>query len=258
MKKSVFILLALMSTLGANAQWKYPTTKTVDSSDTYFGVTYKDPYRWIEYIKEPEVESWFKQQADLTNSLLNNLKGRDELIAEWKKLDKLQPPQINGRSLKNGRLFYRKRMPEETIGKLYYSEGFGGKEQLLFDPTSYIKGKALTLQSATPSYDGKKIAIAYSEQGAEVSTLRIMDVDTKQFLQDSIFPSDGGAAWTFDNKSIYYGWIRTADNKDPTARLNPKMKFHSVGGDVSKDIDFFSNESYPDMKIDPKALCRAR
>ena len=235
----------------SEAQWMYPATRTVDSSDTYFGVTYKDPYRWMEYIKEPEVETWFKKQADYTNSLLNKLNGRDELIAEWKKLDKLQPPQISSRSFKNGRLFYRKRMPEETIGKLYYREGYNGKEQLLFDPSTYVKGKTLTLQAATPSYDGKKIVIAYSELGAEVSTLRIMDVDTKRFLKDSIYPADGGANWTFDNKSIYYGWIRSADNKDPTARLNPKMKLHVVGGDTKNDIDFFSNESYPEMKIEP-------
>src|SRR5688572_189834 len=155
--KRVLILFLLITTTALQAQWKYPATRTVDSSDTYFGTTYKDPYRWIEYIREPEVETWFKAQADYTNSVLNNLKGRDELIAEWKKIDALQPPEINGRSYKNGRLFYKKRMPTETIGKLYYREGYNGKEQLLFDPTTFIKGKTLTLQNTTPSYDGKKI-----------------------------------------------------------------------------------------------------
>ena len=106
--KQFFGLLLLIIGGSLNAQYKYPASKTVDSSDTYFGVTYKDPYRWLEYIKEPEVEAWFKQQSDYTNNILNNLKGRDELIAEWKKLDKLQPPRINSRSYQNGRIFYRK------------------------------------------------------------------------------------------------------------------------------------------------------
>lgn len=249
--KKLIILSFLFFSFCSYAQWNYPPTRLVDSSDTYFGVTYKDPYRWIENIKQPEVETWFKQQADYSNSVLNKLNGRDELIAEWKKLDKLQPPIINGRSYKNGRLFYRKKMPDETIGKLYYREGYYGKEQLLFDPTTYIKGRTLTLQGASPSYDGKKITIEYSELGAEVSTLRIMNVDTKQFLKDSIYPISGGANWTYDNKSFYYGWIKSADNKDPEARLNPKMKLHIVGKEVRDDIDFFSNASYPEMKIDP-------
>ncbi|MEJ7627291.1 MAG: prolyl oligopeptidase family serine peptidase [Ferruginibacter sp.] len=249
--RQLIIILFIIGSISASAQWNYPATKTVDSSDTYYGVTYKDPYRWIEYIQQPEVETWFKNQADYTNSLLNKLNGRDELIAEWKKLDKLQPPVYSSRIYKNGRFFYRKRMPDESVGKLYFREGYDGKEQLLFDPTRYVKGKTYTVQSASPSYDGKKIAIAYSEKGAEVSTIRIMDVDTKKFLKDSIYPSDGGASWTYDNKSFYYGWIKSADNRDPEARLNPKTKFHTVGTEVATDLDFFSNASYPEMKIDP-------
>ncbi len=158
----------------ANAQWKYPTTKKVDSTDTYFAVTYHDPYRWLENIDQPEVEAWFKAQADYTNSILNNLNGRDELIAEWKKLDKLQPPRIGSISYENGRVFYRKRMPGEIVGKLYCREGISGKEVLLFAPLNYIKGKTLTMDAAVPSFDGKMIAIGYSQEGAEVSTISCM------------------------------------------------------------------------------------
>lgn len=55
----------------------------------------------------------------------------------------------------------------------------------------------------------------------------------------------------FDNNSFYYMWIKSADNKDPEARLSPKMKKHVVGAPVSTDVDFFSNASYPELKIDP-------
>lgn len=250
MKQSL-VFVFLIGCASSFAQHKYPATKTVDSTDTYYCVTYEDPYRWLEYIKQPEVESWFKQQADYSNSILNNLNGRDELIAEWKKLDKLQPPSIMGRTYENGRYFYRKKMPGENISKLYYREGIAGTEQLLFDPINYIKGKIFTIQQAIPSYDGKKITVSYSEQGAEVSTVKIMDVDKRQFLKDSIYPSGGAGTWTFDNKAFFYNWIRSADNKDPQARLNSKTKMHIVGEAPNSDIDFFSNESYPDMKIDP-------
>lgn len=209
MKQSL-VFVFLIGCASSFAQYKYPATKTVDSTDTYYGVTYKDPYRWLEYIKQPEVESWFKQQADYSNSILNNLNGRDELIAEWKKLDKLQPPSIMGRTYENGRYFYRKKMPSENISKLYYREGIAGTEQLLFDPINYIKGKIFTIQQAIPSYDGKKITVSYSEQGAEVSTVKIMDVDKRQFLKDSIYPSGGAGTWTFDNKAFFYNWIRSA------------------------------------------------
>ncbi len=85
MKQFVLFFLVLIS-ISSFAQPKLPVTRTVDSTDTYYSVSYKDPYRWLEYINKPEVETWFKQQADYTNNVLNNLNGRDELIAEWKKI----------------------------------------------------------------------------------------------------------------------------------------------------------------------------
>lgn len=122
MKKIVASLISVLCCVITFAQYNYPATKTVDSSNTYFGVTYQDPYRWLENFKDESVVSWFKQQADLSNSILNKISGRDELVAEWKMLDKLQPPQINSRTYENGRIFYRKTMPGENVSKLYYRE----------------------------------------------------------------------------------------------------------------------------------------
>ena len=75
----------------AFAQWKYPPTKTVDAADTYFGKTYPDPYRWLEDLKDKDVETWFKEQADLTESTLAKIPGRKALADEWIALDKLKP-----------------------------------------------------------------------------------------------------------------------------------------------------------------------
>jgi len=34
------LVLSLLMAVHAHAQWKYPPTKTVDATDTYFGKTY--------------------------------------------------------------------------------------------------------------------------------------------------------------------------------------------------------------------------
>lgn len=255
MKKFITILIAAFLFQSLTAQYHYPPTKTVDSSDTYFGVTYKDPYRWLENFKDPAVVAWFKEQADFSDSVLNTLSGRDELIAEWEMLDKLQPPAIRRPNYQNGRVFYLKTMPGENVGKVYYRQGMDGKEVLLFDPTTYIKGKTLSVQSILPSYDGTKIIISFSEGGAEISTIKVMDVDMKTFLPETIYPSwFGPTSWTFDNKSFLYFSQKMADNTSPEFELNTKTKLHKLGTDVKDDIDFFSNESYPDMDIQPNDL----
>lgn len=251
MKKNL-LLVFMLPICAAFAQVKLPATKTVDSTHTYFGTTYKEPYEWLENFKDTSVVSWFKQQANYSNALLNKIPGRDALIAEWKMLDKLKPAKINGRIYQKGRIFYRKSNPGETVGKLYYRDSLNGAEKLLFDPTTFIKGKTLTIESFSPSFGGKQIAIAYSEQGAEVSTIKIMNVDSREFLSDEIYPSAGLEGYSFDNKAILYIALKTADNADPSARLNTKTRLHIIGTDKNSDKDFFSNGSYPELKIDAK------
>ena len=252
MKNLLFVILSLGTTT-AFAQFKYPETKKADSTNTYFGVTYHDNYRWLEYLKDPEVVTWFKAQADYSNGVLNKLNGRDALIAEWKMLDQLQPETRTGMVYENGRLFYKKTMPGESVGKLYYREGMAGDEVLLFDPLNFVAGKTLTIEDFVPSFDGKQVAIAYSQKGAEVSTMQIMNVDSRAFLSDAVYPTRGPESFTLDNKAVIYQALRTADNTDPKARLNTKTKLHIIGQDTAKDFDYFSSASYPELGIESKA-----
>lgn len=253
MQKSYIFLLFCIGYTNLYAQWQYPATKMVDAKDTYWGVTYKDPYRWLEDMKDPEVNAWFKAQADLTNATMNTIPGRDELISEWRKLDKLQPPQIYYPIKEGGRIFYQKRMPGEKVSKVYFRENMDSPEQLLFDPLNYLEEKTLSVQNIAPSYDGKKLLIGYAENGAEVQTIQVMNVNTKQFLPDVIHATAGLIGWTLDNKAFMYIWIKSTDNTDPSARLNPKTKLHSLGTDPKMDIDFFSNEVAPGLGIEEKS-----
>jgi len=253
MKKSIVFLFIMITYSCLFSQWNYPPSKQVEVSDTYFGVTYKDNYRWLEDMKNPEVVSWFKQQAEYSNSTMSNISGRDELIAEWRKLDKLQPALYTSIVKEGGRTFFKKKMPGEKVAKVYYREKSSSADVLLFDPLTFIAGKTLSVETMRPSYDGKKLLIGYAENGAEVSTLRIMDVDTKQLLSDVIPNTAGVTSWSFDNNSIMYRWVRSADNNDVNGRLNPKTKLHTLGTAYESDIDFFSAEKYPELNIAAKS-----
>ena len=88
----IFTFVGVVALLSQTASpWNYPATKTVEVADTYFGKTYKDPYRWLEDLKNKDVETWFKAQADLTDGLLAKIPARDALAGEWMALDKLKP-----------------------------------------------------------------------------------------------------------------------------------------------------------------------
>ena len=243
----------------APAPWSYPPTKTVDATDTYFGRTYKDPYRWLENLKDKDVETWFKAQADLTDGLLAKIPARDALAKEWMALDKLKPATFSQITYEHGRVFYKKTLGGENVGKLYYRDGWKGAEQLLFDPAGFSPtgakpGDVATIVSYTPSPDGQHVVLALSAAGAEYSELRPIEVEGRKLLSDTIYPSYGALSWTLDSKSFLYDAGKVADIKSPEIELNRKTRLHTLGADVSSDPDFFSNESYPDLEISPKEM----
>jgi prolyl oligopeptidase len=252
MRKFFFHLLPVLVTLSCDAQWNYPPTKTVDASDTYFGKTYSDPYRWLEDLKDTNVFTWFKAQAELTDDVLAKIPGRDALVKEWVALDKLRPMAYADITYENGRVFYKKTLGGENVGKLYYREGWDGPEKLLFDPSTYKAGVTTTINSFVPSWNGKYVALGLTSGGTEWSELRILNAKDGTLLPDSIYPSWGAIGWMKDNQSFFYDAGKVTDLKSLDLQLDRKTKVHKLASEVATDRDIFSDESNPELGIAAK------
>ena len=172
-------------------------------------------------------------------------------------MDKLDPASYSSILYENGRVFYKKRLGGQNIGKLYFREGWDGTETLLFDPETYKQGSQTVLQSLVPAWDGKHVVLGLTSGGAEYSELRVLDVDRKALLPESIYPSWGPYGWTKDNATFFYDAGKETDIKSMGIELNRKTRLHKLGTPVADDIDFFSNESYPELKIAPREWASA-
>ena len=252
MKRFLFLLLPVLAAMPCRAQLNYPPTRTVEASDTYFGQTYHDPYRWLENLKDKNVEAWFKAQAELTDVLLAKIPGRDALAQEWLALDKLKPAAYSTIRYEHGRVFYKKTLGGENVGKLYFRQGWDSAEKLLFDPAIYKAGVTTTIRSVVPSWDGKYVALGLSSGGAGWSEIRVLDVEQRTPLPESIYPSWGPIGWMKDNKSVFYDAGKVADIKSMEIELNRKTKVHELGTETATDSDFFSNETNPELGITAK------
>jgi prolyl oligopeptidase len=254
MNRLLPLLSLLLLSTPSYAQWKYPPTKTVEVSDTYFGRTFKDPYRWLEDMKDQAVETWFKAQAAVTDDVLSKIAARDKLANEWLELDKLQPAHYSFLVWENGRVFYKKSLGGENIAKLYYRDGWKGAEKLLYDPKDFKPkgakdGQVTTINSIAPSPDGKYVIIGFTAAGAEFSELKTLEVKTKKLLPETMYPSYGPIGWNMDSKSFFYDAGKTEDIKSQEIELNRKTRLHKLGAPVAKDLDYFSNESNPELNI---------
>ena len=255
MKKTILFTCMLMAIFAqAQQKYSYPKTKTVDSSDTYWGVTVSDPYRWLEDIKNPEVEKWFKAEADYTNAQMAKIPGQDKLIAELKALDAMQSAFYMPIAKAGGRYFYKKGMPDDQVSKLYYRQGETGKEILLFDPQGFVEGKIFNYDP-TISDDGSRIAMVLSEAGSEVGDLYFLDVTTGKFLPDIITNLSSMSSLDFaggSNTDIIYLQFKSKDVHDPELFLNPDSKLHILGTPVENDMVLVSSKKNPELNISPE------
>ncbi|QHW00128.1 prolyl oligopeptidase family serine peptidase [Spirosoma endbachense] len=249
---SCFVFLSPSVAQPVTSVARLPVTAKRPVTDTYFGKTVVDNYRWLEDMNSQETKDWFKSQGDYTNAVLNQIPGRDKLIQQFVDYDKLLTVRYGEIKKRGNRYFYRKTLPSEKAGKLYVREGKTGKETLLFDPLAYGKGKTYLMTAFTPDSDGKKLVIGLQEGGAELSTVRTMDVVTKTFGPESITAVFGGeVSWLPDNNGFLYTPNNSMDTKDPQGNLNTKGRLHKLGTDPTNNPDLFSIEKNPDFGIKP-------
>ena len=251
-KKSIAILLFLFTSSILFSQWNYPPTRTVDSTETYFGETIQDPYQWLEDLESPEVKDWFKAQSDYTNEVISKIPNRDILVTEMQNLDKIRKIKYSSMSERSGRYFFEKRLPGEETNKLYYRENIGSEDILLFDPQNYVKDIKYTLGSWIVSDDGKKILMGITESGKERQTLKVLNVDDKTFYGENYaasYPMD----WLPEsNNSFMYRELQEEDVHKMESTQNSKVKIHILGEDKSKDRVILSRENNPELKINPE------
>jgi prolyl oligopeptidase len=149
--------------------------------DEYHGTKVADPYRYFENLSDPEVQAWFRGQAEYARRQLDAIPGRKKLLERIAELDTGAPYRIRViRRWPDGSLTYLKRMAGENIEKLYYRHAASGQERLLVDPEAKGRADALpegvqySIEFAVPSPDRTYVAYGLAAAGSEDTTLRVL------------------------------------------------------------------------------------
>lgn len=232
-----------------SAQYQYPKTPEKVVINDYFGTKITDPYQWLEDLKKPEVQTWFKAQSDFTNSVIDQIPYRDELYNRMKDVQKMVGDTY-GNTIQRGNLyFYTKTKKNENLPKLYSREESTGKESLVFDPETYKKDTQIT--NFTIDSKGEKVALLFSKGGSEICELRILDLKTKKMLNDVLSPiwSEFNFEFTPDSQYITYTKMSTGDPNSPMLLKEMKAMLHQIGTSIEQDIVLGAREEYPELNI---------
>lgn len=249
----VILLGALVATL--SAQSGPPPAEREEVSETFYGQTVTDPYRWLEKWQDGKGAAWLKAQDTYTRAALTNIPGREKFLARVKELDTAST-SVRNAQIWGGKLFYLKADTGADNTKLYVKENSG--ERLLLDPEVLTKdGVHYSIDYYQPSLDGKLVAYGISPGGSENSTIHVLETATGKQLPDAIDRCLFGAPqWLPGNKSFVYNRLQklTPDMPRTAREQRSRVYLHELGGDPDKDRLVFGWDYSPSVKIEDNDL----
>ncbi|MEO8187640.1 MAG: hypothetical protein ABI580_09795, partial [Burkholderiaceae bacterium] len=249
---------AMLSSLAvalAFAQAAPPVAPVKPVTDTYFGVTVTDPYRYMENMKDAEVAAWTKAQADYTHAVLSKIPGRATLYEEVETRGNSASARVYDVQIVGTKVYYQKRRADENIGKLYVRDGFSGAERLLVDPDTVksADGKHSAIDWFAASPDNRYLGYGISPGGSEQSVLRIIEVATGKPTGDVIDRANfGSPSWLDSSRFVYNRLQKVSEDAPATDKYqNSRVYVHKMGDDPEKDSALIGVGVSTAVKLEP-------
>jgi prolyl oligopeptidase len=246
---ALFVTLGIFACKGIAVAESPPIAPIKKVTETIFGTTVMDPYRYMEDFKNAAVQEWVKGQADYADKTLHSLRGRDILLARIDELGASAPYTLSGvERHSNGDLFYFKQLDSENVPKVYWRDGKTGQEHLLLDPETFPKQNVddhFTISFFRVSPDGSQLLFGFAASGSEQTTLKVLDRASSRSLSDTIDRLESDyvqPCWLPDGKSFVYC---RRQKVAPDAPATDGYKFtqafcHTIGRAVESDAMVFA------------------
>lgn len=206
-------------------------------TEELYGVKVPDPYRWLEEDNDA-VSEWVCVQNAKAHSILDILPHKEKLRERLRALFRIT--KQNTPTPRNGRYFYWQRNPDQDLSVLYVKEGLQGMPKILIDQNMLSKDHTTQITDWLPTLDGTLLLCGISEAGNDKECIRVMSVDSGEYLPDMI--SSGAyphiQKWANDNAGFWYS------RRDPNApsgeeKLHRRIYFHALGTDCAHDALVF-------------------
>ena len=221
-----------------------PVAATRPYSFTTHGVTIEDPYAWLKdpdypNVKDPAILAYLEEEnayfegvmaphRPLVDRLYEEMKGR---IKE----DESSVPQKDG-----DWLYWTAFETGGQYRKWWRKPVAGGADELLLDETVLAEGhEYFRLGAFAISNNGRLLAYAIDDSGAERFEVRIKDLATGEHLPETIPGMLSDIVWTTDDSGFLYGVANDQWRTD-------NARFHRLGTPVADDVELFheADEGY--------------
>lgn len=215
----------------------YPTTKKVDTVDTYFGTEVKDPYRWLEDDRSEETEAWVKEQNTSTFNYLDKIPFREDLK---NRLEKLWNYEKLGSPFKEGQYTYFYKNDGLQNQYVVYRKKEGGEEEVFLDPNTFSKDGTTSLMGLQFTKDGSKAAYLISEGGSDWRKGIVINSETREIVEDTLVDIKfSGISWKGDKGFFYSSYDKPKGSELSAKTDQHKLYYHELGTPQSQDKIIF-------------------
>ncbi len=246
--KNVSILIIVLMVVSCNqvnkTKLNYPESRKSDSAKEYFGVSVPEPYDWLEDDNSQETKDWVIAQNKVTQSYLQSIPFRQQIKDRFTQL--WDYPKVSAPFKSGGIWFSSKNNGLQNQSVIYKLASPEDEGEVFLDPNTLSEDGTVSLANFTISEDGKYCAYGVSRGGSDWSEFYVMDVATRQLLDDHIlWAKFSGISWYKDG--FYYTRYPEPKEGDALKGVNEfsKVYYHKVGTSQSADLLVYEDNQHP-------------
>jgi prolyl oligopeptidase len=219
-----------------------PPTDKQAVTDTFFGITVSDPYRWLEDNASAKGREWNEAQNAYTRAYLDALPVRETLKTRLTTMIKATSPEYSRLTPAGERIFaiYNDPQFQQAMLVTLAADANPQTRKVVLDPNSLDKSGLTAIDWYEPSHDGKRVAVSLSKGGSEDGTLHIYATVDGSEVGEGIprvqYPTAGGSlAWAADGNGFWYTRYPGDEKPEADRHFFMQVYFHALGQDWQKD-----------------------
>lgn len=212
---------------------KYPLTKKGNTTDTYFGSTVADPYRWLEDDRSAETAKWVTEQNKVTFDYLAKIPFRDAIK---KRMEKLWNYERISAPFREGNFYYYYKNDGLQNQSVLYRKGKDGNDEVFLDPNTFSADGTTSLTQIQFNEHGDLAAYMISEGGSDWGKILVMDAIGKKLTGESIENVKfSGISWN-GSDGFYYSTYEKPEGSLLSAKTDThKLYYHKLGTSQKED-----------------------
>src|SRR4051812_31893406 len=169
--------MTLLLAIALAAAQAYPQARKDATTDDYFGKKVADPYRWMEQLDAPEVQSWVDAENALTAKELAKAPEREQLRRRLTELWNYERTDVPRRE--SGHLFFRRNSGLQKQSVLY-REIPGQERVAVLDPNVLFPDGSTAVSQYSVSPDAKWLAYTTAAGGSDLEDIHLRDLRSGQ------------------------------------------------------------------------------